>query len=76
MTIAYRNITKTFPDGTTALDHFDLCFEPGEFVVLLGASGCGKSTSCRILALGRAWSVIEVTRWSDGQVVQLRSQAT
>src|SRR4051812_49258914 len=50
MTIAYRNITKTFPDGTTALDRFNLCFEPGEFVVLLGPSGCGKSTACRILA--------------------------
>jgi ABC-type sugar transport system ATPase subunit len=50
MTIAYRNITKTFPDGTTALDRFDLAFEPGEFVVLLGPSGCGKSTACRILA--------------------------
>ena len=50
MTIAYRNVTKTFPDGTTALDRFDLSFDPGEFVVLLGPSGCGKSTACRILA--------------------------
>jgi ABC-type sugar transport system ATPase subunit len=50
MTVAYRNITKTFPDGTTALDRFDLSFEAGEFVVLLGPSGCGKSTACRILA--------------------------
>jgi hypothetical protein len=32
-------------------------------------------TSCRILALGRAWSVIQVTRSPDGQVVQLRAQA-
>jgi ABC-type sugar transport system ATPase subunit len=50
MTVAYRNITKIFPDGTIALDHFDLSFEPGEFVVILGPSGCGKSTACRILA--------------------------
>jgi hypothetical protein len=33
-------------------------------------------TSCRILALGRVWSVIQVTRSPDGQVVQLRAQAT
>ena len=33
-------------------------------------------TSCRILAMGRAWSVIQVTRSPDGQVVQLRAQAT
>lgn len=50
MTIAYRNITKIFADGTTALDRFELCFDPGEFVVILGPSGCGKSTACRILA--------------------------
>jgi ABC-type sugar transport system ATPase subunit len=50
MTVAYRNITKTFPGGTTALDRFDLCFDQGEFLVLLGPSGCGKSTACRILA--------------------------
>ncbi len=50
MTVAYRNVTKTFPGGTTALDRFDLSFEHGEFLVLLGPSGCGKSTACRILA--------------------------
>lgn len=32
-------------------------------------------TSCRILAAGRVWSVIQVTRSADGQVIQLRGQA-
>mgnify|MGYP003374945377 CR=1 FL=1 len=50
MTVAFRNVTKTFADGTTALDSLDLSFASGELVVILGPSGCGKSTACRILA--------------------------
>jgi sn-glycerol 3-phosphate transport system ATP-binding protein len=50
MSIAFRGVRKVFADGTVALDAFDLRFEAGEFVVLLGPSGSGKSTACRILA--------------------------
>ncbi len=50
MAVAFRNVTKVFPDGTVALDGFNLDFETGEFVVLLGPSGSGKTTACRILA--------------------------
>jgi sn-glycerol 3-phosphate transport system ATP-binding protein len=48
--VAFRSVTKVFPDGTVALDGFELTFETGEFVVLLGPSGSGKTTACRILA--------------------------
>jgi ABC-type sugar transport system ATPase subunit len=50
MAIAFRDIRKVFADGTVALDAFDLSFDAGEFIVLLGPSGSGKSTACRILA--------------------------
>ena len=50
MTVAFRDVRKVFPDGTVALDGFNLTFESGEFVVLLGPSGSGKTTACRILA--------------------------
>ncbi|QDT52158.1 hypothetical protein Pan44_01670 [Caulifigura coniformis] len=33
-------------------------------------------TACRILASGREWGVIEVTRSADGQTVQIRGQVT
>jgi ABC-type sugar transport system ATPase subunit len=50
MSVVFQNISKTFADGTVALDRFELSFDMGEFVVLLGPSGSGKTTACRILA--------------------------
>ncbi|RLP26963.1 ABC transporter ATP-binding protein [Mesorhizobium sp. YM1C-6-2] len=50
MAVSFKQVTKRFADGTVALDHLDLDFELGEFVVLLGPSGSGKTTACRLLA--------------------------
>ena len=50
MAVSFKEVTKRFADGTTALDRLDLDFELGEFVVLLGPSGSGKTTACRLLA--------------------------
>ena len=44
-----RNIVKRFGD-VTVVDHLDLTVAEGEFVVLLGESGCGKSTTLRMIA--------------------------
>jgi multiple sugar transport system ATP-binding protein len=48
--IHFEGVGKVFPDGTVALEDFDLDVEDGEFVVLVGPSGSGKSTALRILA--------------------------
>jgi putative spermidine/putrescine transport system ATP-binding protein len=50
MTLALRNIAKTFPGGTRALQPTDLDITEGEIVSLLGPSGCGKTTLLRIIA--------------------------
>ncbi|MGW5430941.1 betaine/proline/choline family ABC transporter ATP-binding protein [Streptomyces sp. NPDC004059] len=43
--IRFEQVTKRYPDGTTAVD--DLSFEvaEGELVTLVGPSGCGKTTT-------------------------------
>jgi len=48
--VSLRGVGKTFDNGVAALDGLDLTVAPGEFVTLLGASGCGKSTALRIVA--------------------------
>src|SRR5947209_11869503 len=49
--IALSGVTKVYDDGdTTAVDGVDLEVAEGEFVVLLGPTGCGKTTILRIVA--------------------------
>jgi len=49
-TVALREVTKIFGDGTVAVDNVTLDVADGEFMVLLGPSGCGKSTVLRVIA--------------------------
>ncbi len=48
--VTFERVTKTYPDGTTAVKDFDLSVADGEFVVLVGPSGCGKTTALRMVA--------------------------
>jgi phosphonate transport system ATP-binding protein len=59
--IEFKNVTKTYPNGTIGLKNINLTINPGEFVVIVGLSGAGKSTMLR--SINR---LIEIT---GGQIV-------
>ena len=48
MALAFEHVSKTFPDGTRALEDVTVEVLPGEMVAIVGPSGCGKSTLLRI----------------------------
>ena len=48
--VTFERVTKTYADGTTAVNGLDLGIADGEFVVLVGPSGCGKTTALRMVA--------------------------
>jgi phosphonate transport system ATP-binding protein len=45
--VSIKDLVKTYPTGTRALDGITLDIQRGEFVVLIGLSGSGKSTLLR-----------------------------
>jgi len=49
-TVTLSGVSKTFENGTRALEGIGLSVTDGEFVSLLGSSGCGKSTALRLIA--------------------------
>lgn len=46
--IELRNVTRRFADSV-AVDNINLTIETGEVCVLVGSSGCGKSTTLRMI---------------------------
>jgi multiple sugar transport system ATP-binding protein len=48
--VSFDGVTKTYPDGTTAVNDLNLEITDGEFMVLVGPSGCGKTTALRMVA--------------------------
>ena len=45
-----KNITKSFTKEDAVLNGINLTIHKGEFITLLGSSGCGKTTTLRIVA--------------------------
>src|SRR6201984_2678534 len=48
--IALDHVDKVYSGGVKALDDLNLEVREGEFMVLVGTSGCGKSTALRSIA--------------------------
>ena len=48
--VSFHEVTKVFPNGTTAVSSLTCTIGDGEFMVLVGPSGCGKTTGLRMVA--------------------------
>src|SRR6056297_829465 len=65
--VTLSDVWKTYPGEVHAVQGLDLQITNGEFIVLVGESGCGKSTTLRMVA-----GLEEITRGEikiDGKVV-------
>lgn len=59
--IEFKNVSKVYPNGTRGLQNIDLRIDEGEFVVIVGLSGAGKSTFLR--------SVNRLHEISEGEII-------
>jgi multiple sugar transport system ATP-binding protein len=48
--IVLDRVTKSYPDGATAVKELSITIADGEFLILVGPSGCGKSTTLNMIA--------------------------
>ncbi|MDE6677351.1 MAG: ATP-binding cassette domain-containing protein, partial [Clostridia bacterium] len=48
--VSLTHIYKVYPNGTKAVNDFNMQIRDKEFIVFVGPSGCGKSTTLRMIA--------------------------
>ncbi|KGX92038.1 choline ABC transporter ATP-binding protein [Pontibacillus halophilus JSM 076056 = DSM 19796] len=47
--IEFKDVSKTYPDGTQAIKNLNLTVQEGEILALIGPSGCGKTTTMKMI---------------------------
>ncbi len=70
--IEFRTLSKTWPDGTLALQGIHLQIPKGQFCVILGPSGAGKSTLLRTVN-----GLVKPTQgevWIDQQALKAKNE--
>lgn len=65
--IEFKNVSKTYPNGTKGLENINLKIEQGEFIGIIGLSGAGKSTLIR--TVNRMIDITEGELIVDGEDV-------
>ncbi|MGG0916473.1 ABC transporter ATP-binding protein [Bacillus velezensis] len=62
--IKFENVSKSYEDGTIAVDSLNMEIKKGEFFALIGPSGCGKTTTLKMI--NRLIPLSEGTIFFDG----------
>lgn len=74
--IRFKNVSKTFDDGTEAIKDMNLHIKEGQLVALIGPSGCGKTTTMkminRLISITSGSIEIDGKDTSDIKEVELR----
>ncbi|MGG0658687.1 ABC transporter ATP-binding protein [Rummeliibacillus pycnus] len=74
--IKFENVSKSYRDGTKAVDNLNLEIQKGEFFVMIGPSGCGKTTILkminRLIPLTEGTIYINDKKISDYEINKLR----
>lgn len=77
--IRLRGVNKIYKTGVTAIYDMDLTIEKGEFVFIIGSTGCGKSTLIKMLYREEKADKgkiivggIDVNKLRNGKVYKLR----
>jgi phosphonate transport system ATP-binding protein len=65
--IDFQNVSKIYPNGTIGLNKIKLKIHQGEFVVIVGLSGAGKSTMLR--SINRLHEISEGSITIDGKSI-------
>ena len=76
-----ENLSKTYPNGTQALNDVSFEVEEGEFLAVIGLSGSGKSTLLRCInrliepTSGKIiWNDVDITAASGKEIRNIRRQ--
>src|SRR3981081_1982527 len=48
--IVLEHVNKNYPNGMTAVKDLNLTIADGEFLILVGPSGCGRTTTLNMIA--------------------------
>jgi cell division transport system ATP-binding protein len=72
--VAFRDVTKVYDGGSVGLERASLKIGRGEFVFLVGPTGCGKSTCIRLLMkeLEPSQGEIDIAGKTLGQIPRSR----
>lgn len=74
-----RNVKKVYRNGVTAIYDLDLSIEKGDFVFVIGSTGCGKSTLIKMIYREEKPTAgqiivggVDVAKLRNGKVYKLR----